>query len=246
MIRVITIGALLASLSPPTAALAEARPRAGGNDSRLTYATFQEGQVYTINTRVRNVTLVELGDGETIRSIAIGDSEAFQVEKLEGSNVFTVKPVLDGVSTNLTVETNRRFYFIHVVEASRATPTWSVKFTVPGSGGSRSRGAAMAAAIPVPAEVPMRYRVINRSGDASFAPTGISDDGRRTFFQLPPGAPIPSVFRADARGREYSVNTTVKGTIITVGARSERWVLRYGDASVCVEGTRPEAGGKTD
>lgn len=242
MIRIITIGALLASLSLPTAALAEARPRAGGNDSRLTYATFQEGQVYTINTRVRNVTLVELGEGETIRSIAIGDSEAFQVEKLEGSNVFTVKPVLDGVSTNLTVETNRRFYFIHVVESSRATPTWSVKFTVPGGGGSRSRGAAMAAAVP--AEVPMRYRVINRSGDASFAPTGISDDGRRTFFQIPPGAPIPSVFRADARGREYSVNTTVSGTIITVGARSERWVLRYGDASVCVEGTQPNAGGK--
>ncbi len=239
MIRTITIGALLASLSLPTAALAEARPRAGGNDSRLTYATFQEGQVYTINTRVRNVTLVELGDGETIRSIAIGDSEAFQVEKLEGSNVFTVKPVLDGVSTNLTVETNRHFYFIHVVESSRARPTWSVKFTVPG-GGSRSRGAAMATAVP--AEVPMRYRVINRSGDASFAPTGISDDGRRTFFQIPPGAPIPSVFRADARGREYSVNTTVNGTIITVGARSERWVLRYGDASVCVEGTRPDAG----
>lgn len=97
----------------------------------------------------------------------------------------------------------------------------------------------MAAAIPVPAEVPMRYRVINRSGDASFAPSGISDDGRRTFFQIPPGAPIPSIFRADALGREYSVNTTVNGTIITVGARSERWVLRYGDASVCVEGTRP-------
>jgi type IV secretion system protein VirB9 len=242
MIRVITIGALFASLSLPAAALAEARPRAGGNDSRLTYATFQEGQVYTINTRVRNVTLVELGDGETIRSIAIGDSEAFQVEKLEGSNVFTVKPVLDGVSTNLTVETNRRFYFIDVVESSRATPNWSVKFTVPGSGGSHSRRAAMAAAVP--AEVPMRYRVINRSGDASFAPTGISDDGRRTFFQISPGAPIPSVFRADVRGREYSVNTSVNGTIITVGARSQRWVLRYGDASVCVEGTRPDAGGK--
>ena len=125
MIRLTTIAALIA-LTVPAAALAEARPRAGGNDSRLTYATFQEGQVYTIHTRVRNVTLVELGDGETIRSIAIGDSEAFQVDKLEGSNVFTVKPVLDGVSTNLTVETNRRFYFIIVVESSSVTPNWSV------------------------------------------------------------------------------------------------------------------------
>ena len=242
MIRSVTIVALLA-LSLPALAHAEARPRAGGNDSRLTYATFQEGQVYTINTRVRNVTLVELGDGETIRSIAIGDSEAFQVEKLEGSNVFTVKPVLEGVSTNLTVETNRRFYFIHAVESSRATPHWSVKFTVPGSGGSRSRGATAAAAIP--AEVPMTYRVLSRRGAAQFAPVGISDDGKRTLFQIPPGAPIPSVFRADARGREYSVNTSVNGTVITVGARSERWVLRHGDAHVCVEGTKPGAGQRT-
>ena len=147
MMRFTTIAALIA-LSVPAAALAEARPRAGSNDSRLTYATFQEGQVYTIHTRVRNVTLVELGDGETIRSIAIGDSEAFQVDKLEGSNVFTIKPVLDGASTNLTVETNRRFYFINVVESARVTPNWSVKFTVPGSGGTRSRAASAAAAIP--------------------------------------------------------------------------------------------------
>ncbi|MBB1499114.1 TrbG/VirB9 family P-type conjugative transfer protein [Paracoccus sp. MC1862] len=238
MIRLTTIAALIA-LTVPAAVLAEARPRAGGNDSRVTYATFQEGQVYTVHTRVRNVTLVELGDGETIRSIAIGDSEAFQVDKLEGPNVFTIKPVLDGASTNLTVETNRRFYFINVVESSRVTPNWSVKFTVPGSGGTRSRAANAAA---IPAEPPMTYRVLNRKGAAEFAPVGISDDGKRTLFQIPPGAPIPSIFRADARGRETSVNSSVNGTIITVGARSERWVLRFGDEHVCVEGTKPGEG----
>ncbi|WBU62212.1 TrbG/VirB9 family P-type conjugative transfer protein [Paracoccus albus] len=212
-------------------AIAETRPQAGNRDSRVTYATYQEGQVYTIHTRVRNVSLIELGNGETIRSIAIGDSEAFQVEKLEGSNVFTIKPVLAGVSANLTVETNRRFYFLNVVESGAATPNWSVKFTVPGGGRSGTRTAAS-----VPPEAPMSYRVISRTSGADFTPVGISDDGRRTMFQVPPGAPIPSIFRADGQGQEYSVNTSVNGTIITVGARSERWVLRYGDQSVCVEG----------
>ena len=82
-------------------------------------------------------------------------------------------------------------------------------------------------------------------GAAEFAPIGISDDGKKTMFQIPPGAPIPSIFRADAKGQEYSVNSSVNGTIITVGARSERWVLRYGDAYVCVEGTKPGAGQRT-
>ena len=84
MIRSTTLAALIA-LTLPAAALAEARPRAGGNDSRVTYATFQEGQVYTIHTRVRNVTLVELGDGETIRTISVGDSESFEADKVGAS-----------------------------------------------------------------------------------------------------------------------------------------------------------------
>lgn len=218
-------------LGASSAAFAESRPQAGNRDSRVTYATYQEGQVYTIHSRVRNVSLIELGNGETIRSIATGDSEAFQVEKLEGPNVFTIKPVIAGVSTNLTVETNRRFYFLNVVESGAVTPNWSVKFTVPGGGKAGPR-----AAVSVPPETPMTYRVLNRTSGANFTPIGISDDGRRTMFQVPPGAPIPSIFRADGQGQEYSVNTSVSGTIITVGARSERWVLRYGDQSVCVEG----------
>lgn len=228
--RRITMTAAVIMLALPAMALAEALPRAGSHDSRVTYASFQDGQVYTVRTRVRNVTLVELGDGETIRSIAIGDSEAFQVDKLEGSNVFTVKPVIPGASTNLTVETNRRFYFIHVIESGKGTPNWSVKFTVPGARSSRSASAS------VPAELPMSYKVLGRSA-AKFRPVGISDDGRKTMIQVPPGAPIPSVFRADEKGQEYSVNSSVNGTVITIGSRSERWVLRYGDEYVCIEGT---------
>ena len=45
---------------------------------------------------------------------------------------------------------------------------------------------------------------------------------------------MPTIFRADAKGQEYSVNSAVRGTTITVSTRSERWVLRYGDEYVCV------------
>ena len=234
MMRNAVMAAVLV-LALPAMAHAEARPRSGSHDSRVTYASWQDGQVYTVQTRVRNVTLIELGDGETIRSIAIGDSEAFQVDKLEGSNVFTVKPVIAGASTNLTVETNRRFYFINVVETGKGTPQWSVKFSVPGTRSGASRQAAL-----VPALTPMSYAVLGRNGSAKFRPIGVSDDGRKTRFQIPAGAPIPAVFRADDKGREYSVNSTVDGTIITVGSLSERWVLRYGDEYVCIEATKPE------
>ena len=88
----------------------------------------------------------------------------------------------------------------------------------------------------------MRYTVLKRGRRlAAFAPVSISDDGRKTTFVIPPGAPMPTIFRTDARGQEYSVNSAVRGTTITVSTRSERWVLRHGEDYVCIAAT-PEAG----
>ena len=123
---------LVASLAA-LPALAETAPKSGSHDARVTYATYQEGQVYRITTRLRTVTLVELGDGEKIQSIAIGDLESFKIDKLERANLFIIKPVVAGATTNLTVETQRNIYFLQVTEGGRGEPNYSVKFTVPGS-----------------------------------------------------------------------------------------------------------------
>jgi type IV secretion system protein VirB9 len=209
--------------------LAETAPKSGHHDARVTYATYVEGQVYRITTRLRTVTLVELGDGEKIQSIAIGDLESFKIDKLERSNLFIIKPVVAGATTNLTVETQRNIYFLQVTENAKGSPNYSVKFTVPGAARGTSPGTE------IPASLPMTYRIMKK-GKAlpDFAPVSISDDGRKTTFVIPPGAPMPTIFRADAKGQEYSVNSSVRGTTITVSSRSERWVLRYGEDYVCV------------
>ncbi len=210
---------------------AETAPKPGSHDARVTYATYQEGQVYRINTRLRNVTLVELGEGEKIQSIAIGDLESFKIDKLERANLFIIKPVVAGATTNLTVETQRNIYFLQVTEGGKGSPNYSVKFTVPGAAHSSD------AASDIPPSQPMTYKIMKRSGALpAFAPISISDDGRKTTFLIPPGAPMPTIFRADAKGQEYSVNSSVRGTTITVSTRSERWVLRYGEDYVCVTG----------
>ncbi len=222
-----TVGLLASVAALP--ALAETAPKAGSRDARLTYATYQEGQVYRINTRLRNVTLVELGEGEKIQSIAIGDLESFKIDKLERANLFIIKPVVAGAATNLTVETQRNIYFLQVSEGGKGSPNYSVKFTVPGSARSTT------AASEIPASPPMSYKVMKKGKHlAAFAPISISDDGRKTTFLIPSGAPMPTIFRADAKGQEYSVNSSVRGTTITVSTRSERWVLRYGEEYVCV------------
>jgi type IV secretion system protein VirB9 len=210
-------------------AFAETAPKPGSHDARVTYATYQEGQVYRINTRLRNVTLVELGIGEQIQSIAIGDLESFKIDKLERANLFIIKPVVAGATTNLTVETQRNIYFLQVTEGGKGSPNYSVKFTVPGAARS---GAAIA---EIPPSLPTTYKIMKKGTALPvFTPISISDDGRKTTFLIPPGAPMPTIFRADAKGQEYSVNSSVRGTTITVSTRSERWVLRYGEDYVCV------------
>lgn len=224
----------VALLALPGASLAEARPKAGSRDSRVTYAQYADGQVYDIQTRIRNITLIELGPGEQIRSVAAGDLESFKIEKLEGPNVFTIKPVVQGASTNVTVETNRRLYFLQVSEG-RGTPNWVVKFSVPGEGRT-ARQAPVVRPLPEAPLKKMRYAVSRTTRRIAFAPIGISDDGQKTYFQIPSGAPMPAVFRADDEGLEYAVNSKTEGSVITVSGRSERWVLRYGDSYVCVNG----------
>jgi type IV secretion system protein VirB9 len=220
------LGLLISITALPV--LAETAPKPGSHDARVTYATYQEGQVYRINTRLRNVTLVELGEGEKIQSIAIGDLESFKIDKLERANLFIIKPVVAGATTNLTVETQRNIYFLQVTEGGRGEPNYSVKFTVPGS-------TRATAGSDIPASLPMTYKIMKKGRALpAFAPVSISDDGRKTTFVIPPGAPMPTIFRADAKGQEYSVNSSVRGTTITVSSRSERWVLRYGEEYVCV------------
>ncbi|MFV0297396.1 MAG: TrbG/VirB9 family P-type conjugative transfer protein [Hyphomicrobiaceae bacterium] len=210
--------------------VAETAPNPGRSDSRVTYATFQPGQVFRVTTRLKHVTLVEVGESERIESVSVGDSASFSVEEISSQNAFIVKPLIAGAVTNATVETNRRFYFLQLQESSRTTPNYSIKFTVPQSG----KGKAASEAIP-PAQ-PMRYAYAKQTKGASFRPVRVWDDGRKTYFEFSPDAPIPSVFRADSSGREYTVNTSVKRTRVTVTNRSQRWVLRYGDDYICING----------
>lgn len=231
MIRSLVFGAAL-GLAFTAPVFAETTARPGTHDKRVTYATYQAGEVYKINVALRSVTLVELGDGETIKSVAIGDLESFKIDRLDGPNLFIIKPTIAGASTNVTVETNRRIYFLSVTETSKVAPAFSVKFSVP-------KTTTTPADSEIPAGAPLTYVVLKKGATRTlpqFSPTQIHDDGRKTYFKIAAGSPMPAIFRADSRGREFNVNATVRGTTITVAGRSERWVLRYDTEYVCVEG----------
>lgn len=159
------LGLMVLCLSAGTA-LAEVTPRTGSHDNRVRIATWTEGQVYRIVTTLTRVTTVEFGEGETIRSIIAGDTVGFQFDGVPGGRAFAIKPAASGVATNITVYTNRRSYYFHVVEA-RETPHYVVQFRYPKAQARPTRA--------VTADAPNANYAV--SAQEEFTPTAVWDDG---------------------------------------------------------------------
>jgi type IV secretion system protein VirB9 len=217
------LGLLVLCLSASTA-LAEVTPRTGAHDNRVRIASWTEGQVYRIVTTLTRVTTVEFGEGETIRSIIAGDTVGFQFDGVPGGRAFAIKPVASGVATNITVYTNRRSYYFHVVEA-RETPHYVVQFRYPEAQSRPARA--------VTANAPNANYAV--SAQKEFTPTSIWDDGTFTYFRFKRNAPVPAIFR-HANGGERSVNSTAQGDgVIRISGVNRQWVLRLGEEVVCIQ-----------
>lgn len=208
--------------------LAEAIPRGGPRDARVRVATYQEGQVYRLSVSLTHVTTVEFSEGETIRSIIAGDTEGFEIDGVPGGRAFAIKPLARAVHTNVTVYTNRRSYYFNVKEASQPT-FYVVQFRYPED--NRRTANAVAAQAPN-----YNYGANER---IEITPTRVWDDGTFTYFQFGRNAPVPAIFR-HSNGRERTVNTQqVQNGVIRVSGVNPEWVLRLGEAVVCISATPP-------
>ncbi len=205
-------------------AFAETTPRPGSHDSRVRVATWTEGQVYRVVTNLTRVTSIEFGEGETIRSIIAGDTAGFQFDGVPGGRAFAIKPVASNVATNITVYTNRRSYYFHVVEA-RETPHYVVQFRYP--------DAATPAINAVAAGAPNSNYAV--SSQTEFTPSAVWDDGTFTYFRFPRNAPMPAIFRWTG-GRERTVNAVVQEEGVSrVSGVHRQWVLRLGEEVICIQ-----------
>jgi len=221
--RSLVLGTAALCLAASTA-MAEVTPRGGPQDNRVRIATWSEGQVYRVVTSLTRVTSVEFGEGETIQSIIAGDTVGFQFDGVPGGRAFAIKPMASGVATNITVYTNRRSYYFHVVEA-RETPHYVVQFRYPESRVQPTR--AVAAGAPN-----ANYAV---SSQQEFTPVSIWDDGTFTYFRFARNAPVPAIFRY-SNGGERTVNSAaIEDGVIRVSGTGRQWVLRLGDDEVCVQ-----------
>lgn len=228
--------ALAIGLAMAPAAFAEVVPAAGRHDNRVRNATYVDGQVYRVNVGMMRVTSIEFGPGEEIVSIVAGDTAGFNFDGVPGGRAVVVKPTVAGGSTNMTVFTNRRAYYLDLHEAGRRAD-YVVRF----GGGVSATGRAAAAQMPikqVQRTAPYSHYGVSAKNDVT--PLQVWDDGAFTYFRFRRAGQMPAIFKT-SNGQERTVNseTTSDGTVRVSGV-SPYWVLRVGGTETVVARMEPK------
>lgn len=170
IIAIATVGGLLG-----TPALAERAPVTMGQDARVRHVTFNPTDVIRIDTHLRVNTSIELGPGERINQVLIGDSASYEVEVLSNRNTISIKPVEARAATNLTIFTNRRAVAFYLTEGRSRTQSFRVVVNFPDE---RPAGRQLAAG--------GRDTGYQFAGSGAIRPVRVWNDGRSTSLNSGP------------------------------------------------------------
>jgi type IV secretion system protein VirB9 len=210
---------------------AEQDPVGSPSDVRIKSYAYDENNVYNLNLYLKTVTAIQLAPDEVVQSILIGDSASWEIVKLKSGNVISIKPIIDGALTNMTVYTDQRVYTFQLR---------SVGAIKEGEGGGA--GMSFRTSFTYPPKDDKRFELpegpINNdymvSGKGNFRPIGVSDNSFQTTFNLRPGAQRPAVFKVGGDGKERLVNSRTNNSSMIVDGVSDFWVLRIGNEMICV------------
>lgn len=231
MMRNAVLCALLAAatISP---AFAAGMPTGGARDIRIRNAVYDPNQVFIIETDLRFATTIHFERGERFDAVIAGDTESFEITPITDlGNVVTIKPHVSRAVTNMTIITNRRTYSFELREGHINGATgrfYEVRFSYPETARRR-----VASATPKGFEA-ARNNAYKIAGEGDFQPSSVYDDGRYTYFVFREGVRQPAIFKADAQGRERTVNWTQQGDVVRVLGVNEFWTLRIDDAALCI------------
>jgi type IV secretion system protein VirB9 len=226
---------------------AERAPMPGPLDNRIRTALYSPDEVYRVTGRVGYQLSLEFAPGETFVGLAAGDGEGLTFEA-QANHLF-LKPRAARVTTNLTILTNRRHYYLdYRVESlhidpdgiTRGTDTlYALRFTYPQDHTrTRDEEARAAEATRIDSALTQPSTAINAAyqycGPKALKPTTVTDDGVQTRFTFGARTELPAIFTRAIDGTESLVNFTVTSDAILVHRIAPAFVLRRGALVACV------------
>lgn len=212
--------------------MAERAPQTMGQDARVRSVWYNPSDVIRVDTNLRTNTAVELGRGERIEQVLLGDSEAFDVEVLSNRHTVSVKPVIDSAHSNMTIYTSRRAIAFLLTEGRSQTPTYRVAVQYPGDSKPTKT---------VQRDSGVRDTGYEHSGAGQARPLAVWNDGTATYFEFRQGV-RPSIFAIDSDGYEMTVNSQTRNNVVRVSGVADEFTVRIGDEVICIRRTQ---GGRT-
>lgn len=226
---------------PPAIAAAnrEARFRSQRDrfEDSLQVFDYAPGRIYEIWTSPMRVTALSLAPGESVLALAAGDTLRWQIAEAasgEGSTKqvhVLIKPMVQGLATNLVLTTSIRIYLISLrsgrAGAFNTAVAWTPAPPPPKSVEAPTPTAPPSEPAPLPDRLDSGFRVYVRGTRPAWTPIAVVSDGHRTMIVLPPGlAQTPALFALSPDGRPEMVNYRQAGDVLVVDRVLERAELR--------------------
>ncbi len=205
------------------------------SDSRVKTFVYNENEVYPILTQYGYQTNIELGRGEEIQTISVGDRVSWQIVPA-GRRIF-IQTQLDDARTNMTVVTDRRSYQFDLQSTGARSAredelVYVARFYYPEEDWDQPQPVEVSTQLidaPLDEEYNFNYTF---SGPDAIAPVKVFDDGHSTFFQFSGSA--PTIAAVTPNGQEVAVNVSQHNGYYIVNSTAGQFALRSGAQIVCV------------
>lgn len=221
--------------------LARAPSRARDFQGGLQVFDYEPGRVFEVWTAPLRVTTLTLAPGEKVIAKAAGDTVRWQIgETVSGDGPaqrahVMIKPLTQGLETNLALTTNRRLYLLQLRSGSpgafNAAVAWDVGATL-----DLAEALPVAAAAPPPAAgdgpaLDARFAIRPKGKRPAWTPAAVMTDGTRTYLSFPQDAgaiEAPALFAVDPAGEAQMVNYRQQAGLWVVDRVLDRAELRLG------------------
>ena len=203
-------------MAGPIPATAQQVPGTDRNDGRIRQIDYVPNRVFTVMAAQGYQLTINLAPGEHIQTVALGDTNAFQVTANRSGNSLFVKALQPNAITNMTVATDARQYAftLTAAPAGQAPVAYTIAFRYP-----------RAAVAPPPAVV-TQVGAYKLGGSKLLWPSRISDDGEHVFIDWPANVDLPAIYAIDGQGRESLTNGMMRGDHMVVDGIAPRLVFR--------------------
>ena len=222
-------------------------PHMGKLDKRVRHINYQAEQVVKLVGHYGFATDIAFAQGETIKQIAMGDSDAWSVTPV--ANHIFIKPKSNKAITNMTVLTNQRVYSFelsahwsqHGAHPYPNDMMFAIDFRYPSEQQQinlkKQRQQQLKQQLNAIQPPQVRNQNYFYKGDDSIKPIHAFDDGRFTYLTFNRKQDLPAVYIINADNSESLVNSNVNPNYpdtIIIQRVIKQLVLRQGNTVVCL------------